>query len=118
MSKNGDSDGISTKVMVLGVMLLIAYLCWAIAASASIGPSSEAPGYGRGLWLMAKAFLSFLTTSLRFDKAPAVLENALRSERWILVLFAVLEIAAVLFGVWVKTLDTKLNAPKDKTRRQ
>lgn len=130
MPTDDDRDGLSVRAMVVGVMILIAWLCWATAASAYFGSLFEMAdvnpgtgmsggrGRGRGLTLMLSTAVSFVLNSLRIHEAPAVLTHTLQNERWIVLTFFLLMGAAVLFGLWVKKLEAELSGPKRRSGRK
>lgn len=124
MSEPEARGGISVQTMVIGVMLLITYLCWAMAASAYMGAAVEVAGpesgagagrlgaRSRGLALIMASIISFLLNSVRLDQAPAILLNTLQHEQWIVLLFVVLMACALLFGAWVKKVEADLAGPR------
>jgi len=128
MSEPEENEGLSVTAMVVGVMILITYGCWAIAASAYFGSMFEVappePGMGRfggrsrGLALLIGTVISFVLNSLRINHAPAIIRNTFSSERWILLTFVILMGATALFGVWVKRLEAQLDGPKRRSRRK
>ncbi|MCA9110679.1 MAG: hypothetical protein KDA52_12070 [Planctomycetaceae bacterium] len=127
MADDQKNDGISVHTMTIGVMLLVAYICWGIAASAyldplvELGPPPEGFRRGRGGGYAIKALLywlvSFVGNSLRLNHVVGITSNVLRNDQWILLTFVVLEVLALGFGIWVKMLDTKLNPPRRKRKR-
>ena len=115
--KRKNKQGLSVTVMAICLMVAIAWLCWAIAASTYFGavvepiPAGTRPRRSAGLALIIAAFLTFLVNSVRLDAMPAVFMNSLRNHPWHFGLFIGLETAAVLFGLAVKGLETRLNRP-------
>jgi hypothetical protein len=128
MSHDEEKDGLSVTAMVIGVMILIAWFCWAMAASSYFGSlfdvAAPEPGSGRfggrsrGLALIIGTVISFLLNSLRIDHAPAIISHVFADERWILITFLALMGAAVLFGLWVRKLEAQLAGPQRKPRRK
>jgi hypothetical protein len=128
MSSDDEKDGLSVRAMVIGVMILITWFCWAMAASSYFGSlfdvAAPEPGSGRlggrsrGLALIIGTVLSFLLNSLRINHAPAIISHVLASERWILITFLFLMGTAVLFGLWVRKLEAQLAGPRRTPRRK
>lgn len=128
MSHDEESGGLSVTAMVIGIMLLVAWFCWALAASSYFGSlfdvAAPEPGSGRfgargrGLALIVGTVISFLLNSLRLNHAPAILSHVFANERWILITFAALMVGAVLFGIWVRKLEAELAGPRRKPRRR
>lgn len=128
MSHDEESGGMSVTAMVIGIMLLVAWFCWALAASSYFGSlfdvAAPEPGSGRfgarsrGLALIVGTVISFLLNSLRLNHAPAILSHVFANERWILITFAALMVGAVLFGIWVRKLEAELAGPRRKPRRR
>jgi phosphotransferase system glucose/maltose/N-acetylglucosamine-specific IIC component len=124
MSHDEEKDGLSVTAMVIGVMLLITWFCWALGASSYFGSLFEiAPpeagsgrigGRSRGLALLIGTVISFLLNSLRLNHAPDIISYVFANERWIIVTFLALMGTAVLFGLWVKKLEAELAGPKRK----
>ena len=125
MADDQKNDGISVRTMTIGVMLVIAYICWGMAASDYLNLEPPSPddgiviGRGRRFGLIAIVYVigTFIANSLHVHEAPGIISNVLRNERWILWAFVVLEVLAVGFGIWVKSMDTKLNQPKRRRKR-
>lgn len=124
MANKKPRDGISIRTMVIGLMLVIAWLSWAIAASSCLGPVVEpmAPRGPRdrlaGLHFIYAGFATFLVNSIRIDQAPAVFMNSLRHHPWHFWMFFILEGAAAGFGVWVKRVERELNPPRKRGKRR
>ena len=123
MSDDHDRPGLSLNAMAIGVMVLAAYFCWALAASAHLGEffdMSRTPisGRGRGLAFLVMQTLSFLINSVRLDQLPGILGNAFTNDRWLIVLFLVLEALAVGFWLWMRRLEAELAGPRKKRRKR
>jgi hypothetical protein len=128
MAHDEQKDGLSVTAMMIAVMLLIIWFCWALAASSYFGSLFEVaapePGSGRygarsrGLALIIGTVISFLLNSLRLNHAGAIISHVFASERWIIVTFLALMGTAVLFGLWVKKLEAELAGPRRKKSRR
>jgi phosphotransferase system glucose/maltose/N-acetylglucosamine-specific IIC component len=128
MAHEDEKDGLSVTAMVIAVMLLITWFCWALGASSYFGSLFEVaapePGSGRfggrsrGLALIIGTVISFLLNSVRLNHAPAIIGHVFANERWIIITFLVLMGTAVLFGFWVKKLEAELAGPKPKKNRR
>lgn len=119
--KKEQREGTSVLTMVICLMVFFAWLSWAIAASAYFGAMMEpvpVRGRGAGLALLIATVAAFLFNSLRIDALPDVFMNSLRHHQWHFLLFVVLEMLTVGFGVWVKWLETALDRPRVKRRRE
>jgi hypothetical protein len=123
MSDDHNRPGLSLNAMAVGVMVLAAYFCWALAASAYLGESfdmqqARRAGRGAGVAFLVMQTLSFLFNSVRFDQLPGIVGNAFTNDRWVLVLFLVLEVLAVGFWMWMRKLEAELAGPAKKRRRR
>lgn len=122
------SEGISIKAMTIGVMIIVAYLCWAIAAVNALEPIVPMEGrtvgdYGGGRveFLMRGIFgnfINFIGNSFMIHRAPGILMNTLRHEQWILMLLFVGEGIAVGFGLFAKKLEVELEPPKKRKKKR
>ncbi|MCA9073726.1 MAG: hypothetical protein KDA93_01745 [Planctomycetaceae bacterium] len=126
--KNDSSEGISIRMMTIGVMIVVAYLCWAIAAVNALEPIVPMEGHtvgdyggGRVEFLMRGVFgnfINFIGNSLKVHRAPAIAMNTLRNEQWILLMLLIGEGLAVGFGLFSKRLEAELEPPKKRKRKR
>ena len=128
MPADDEHQGLSVNAMMIGIMVLVAYMCWALAANSYMGSvfsyEDMEPGGGRigsrsrGLAWLIGTVISFLLNSIRIDHTVGIIQHAFTQERWILLLFGVLMGCTVLFGLWVKKLETELAGPTRKKKRK
>ena len=123
MSDHDQRGGLSVNVMAIGIIILCAFFCWALAASAYLGEffdMQEASRSGRraGVTFLVMQTMSFLINSARFDQLPGILGNALTQDRWIVWLFLILESLAVGFWLFVRKLEAELAGPQRKRRKR
>ena len=119
--KKEQQEGTSVLTMAILLMVFFAWLSWAIAASAYFGSMADPiPVRGRisGLALLIAAVATFLFNSIRLDALPDVFMNSLRHHQWHFLLFVVLEMLTVGFGIGVKWLETSLDRPRVTRRRE
>ena len=121
-------DGISVKSMTIGVMILVAWLCWAIAAAKYLDPIIAMQGHsvgnmggGRIEFLIRGIFgnfINFIGNSLMLHHAPGIITNTLRHERWIILMLFVLEGLAFGFGMFTRNLEDRLQPPRKRKRKR
>ncbi len=84
MPDNQKNEGVSIRTMTIGVMLLIAYICWGMAASDYLGLKPGLPdsgvraGRGRGLVMAVTLIVTFITNSLHVHEAPGIISHVFR----------------------------------------
>ena len=123
MSDEHERPGLSLNAMAIGVVALAAYFCWALAASAYLGEffdvqQARRAGRATGVAFLVMQTLSFLINSVRLDQLPGILGNAFTNDRWLIVLFLVLEALAVGFWLWMRRLEAELAGPQKKRRKR
>jgi hypothetical protein len=119
--KKEPREGISILTMVVCLMVFFAWLSWAIAASAYFGALVEPVPVGGvrtgGMVMIVVTVLTFLLNSLRIDALPDVFMNSLRYHQWHFGLFLALEMLTAGFGIWLKWVETSLERPRVRRRR-
>jgi hypothetical protein len=128
-----ESKGWSLKVVMLLVMLLIAWFGWAVAAAqyaqavegwqaVPAPPEGLRPGgyrvsRVRALAAMVVGLGSFVANSVRqVPDLPAVIGFTFRERLGLVWIFAGLELAALLGGLWMMRLERELYGAPTRVR--
>ncbi|MGD9854450.1 MAG: hypothetical protein AB7U20_05800 [Planctomycetaceae bacterium] len=81
--------------------------------------SSSGSGHGRLRREADRAFLDFVANALiHIPQAPAVLRFNLRHRRWLVAIFAVLELGAAAIALWMRSLERQWSLPRTARARR
>ncbi len=103
----------STSVVLIGLMVGIALFGWAFCAAAYATEQQGLHDFGRG----SKG--TFITNAfVQIPNGVAVMSYVFQNKIWLPIIFGVLEVLALGFGIVMKVVEKKIDGPPQRGRRR